>query len=43
MRNGIFIPPAVVRIAAGALATVAVAALVAEVPALWRYVKIRAM
>jgi len=42
MRNGIFIPPTVVRIAVGALATVA-AALAAEAPALWRYLKIRAM
>ncbi|WP_269846158.1 DUF6893 family small protein [Streptomyces carminius] len=43
MRNGIRIPAAVVRLIVGALGAAAVAVLVAEAPALWRYAKIRSM
>ncbi|WP_281179545.1 DUF6893 family small protein [Streptomyces megasporus] len=43
MRNGVFIPAIAVRVAVGALAAAVAAALVVEVPALWRYLKIRAM
>ncbi|GAA2446809.1 DUF6893 family small protein [Streptomyces macrosporus] len=43
MRNGIFVPAVAVRIAVGVLAAAGAAAMVVEVPALWRYLKIRAM
>lgn len=43
MRNGVFIPAIAVRIAAGALAAVVVAAIAATAPDIRRYIKIVTM
>jgi hypothetical protein len=43
MRNGIFVPAIVVRVAVGALAAAAAATLVSGLPSLVRYARIRAM
>ncbi|MFH0241034.1 hypothetical protein ACGRHY_01010 [Streptomyces sp. HK10] len=43
MRNGVFVPAAVVRIAVGVLLAAAAATAVAEAPSLVRYMRIRAM
>ncbi|MGP3927407.1 MULTISPECIES: DUF6893 family small protein [unclassified Streptomyces] len=43
MRNGIFIPAIVVRIAVGALAAAAVAVVLSEAPEAWRYIKMETM
>ncbi|MCX2969189.1 MULTISPECIES: hypothetical protein [Streptomyces] len=43
MRNGIFIPATVVRLAMGALALVTVAVIASEAPELVRYAKIKKM
>ncbi|MER5183145.1 hypothetical protein ABT009_33150 [Streptomyces sp. NPDC002896] len=43
MRNGIFIPATVVRIAAGVVAAAVVALVVAEAPEAWRYIKMETM
>ncbi|WP_257573545.1 hypothetical protein [Streptomyces sp. JJ66] len=43
MRNGIFIPATVVRIAVGALVLAAVAVIASEAPEAMRYAKIKRM
>ncbi|GAA2392217.1 hypothetical protein GCM10010420_15810 [Streptomyces glaucosporus] len=43
MRNGVFVPAAVVRVAVGVLVAAAAAAAAAELPALRRYLRIRSM
>ena len=43
MRNGVFVPAAVVRAVVALLAAATAAALVVKAPAMWRYARIRAM
>ncbi|MDH2390839.1 MULTISPECIES: DUF6893 family small protein [Streptomyces] len=43
MKNGIFIPASVVRLAVGALAVAVTAIVVAELPEAWRYYKMETM
>lgn len=43
MRNGILIPAAVVRLTTGVLVCTALAAVAAELPEIWRYVKMKTM
>jgi uncharacterized protein YjeT (DUF2065 family) len=43
MRSDICIPAAVVRVVAGALATVVIGIIVAEAPEAWRYIKMETM
>ncbi|MFH8370216.1 DUF6893 family small protein [Streptomyces sp. NPDC018031] len=43
MRNGIFIPPAVVRAVAGAVAATVLALVLSELPEARRYLRMKAM
>lgn len=43
MKNGILIPPNVVRVTAGALAVAVTAIVLLELPEAWRYYKIKTM
>ncbi|MGW3625238.1 hypothetical protein [Streptomyces sp. NPDC000880] len=43
MKNGIFIPAGVVRVAVGALAVAVTAIVLSELPEAWRYYKIKTM
>ncbi|MEW2630871.1 hypothetical protein AB0903_04240 [Streptomyces sp. NPDC048389] len=43
MRNGIFIPAVVVRVAVGALAVAVTAVVLSELPEAWRYYKMETM
>ncbi|WP_267242529.1 DUF6893 family small protein [Streptomyces sp. PR69] len=43
MKNGIFIPASVVRLAVGVLAVAVTAVVLAELPEAWRYYKMETM